>query len=178
MDETANALLQRARQARKGYRTEDARRDLAAANELFRHGGPQTELARALTELGRLERDLLHYDSARENYEGAAEIYRAQADALKLTHTIRHVGDILRNAGRGSLAEPYHKEALDIYRRDERTLPMDLANVIRGLALLKADAGAVEESRALWSEARDLHSAVGVKEGVAECDRQLTRLGP
>jgi tetratricopeptide (TPR) repeat protein len=178
MDEIANALLQRARQARKEHRTEDARRGLAEAIELCRHGGSPTKLARAFIELGRLERDLKHYDSARENYECAAEIYRAEADVLKLAHSIRHVGDILQDARRGSMAEPYYKEALDIYRREEHTPPLDLANAIRGLALVKADAGAVQESKALWSEARDLYSAVGAKEGVTECVRYLTQLDP
>ena len=63
-----------------------------------------------------------------------------------------------------------YREALAIYRRNERTPPLDLANALRGFALLK---GRSAEANALWQEARDLYAAVGVEAGVAESSGRL-----
>jgi|SRR6516162_451999 len=38
------------------------------------------------------------------------------------------------------------------YRRQEQTVPLDLANAIRPLAILKEQAGEVEEAKSLWKE--------------------------
>src|SRR5258705_82111 len=63
------------------------------------------------------------------------------------------------------------------YSGDGRTAFLDLANAIRPLAILREDAGAVEEAKRLWTEARDLYAAVDVAPGVAECSSRLARLG-
>jgi hypothetical protein len=86
------------------------------------------------------------------------------------------VGDIHHESGRDDLAEPCYIEALSIYRRDDQTLPLDLANTIRPLALLKENAGEVEEAKRLWAEAGDLYAVANVAQGVAESSRRLARL--
>jgi tetratricopeptide (TPR) repeat protein len=177
MTELSERLRRRAVEARRENRPEDANRDLIEAVALCRQAGDEIDLAKALTALGQIERDLRNNDAALKNYEEAAAIYRARGDALKLAHTIRHVGDIHRNMGHADLAEPCYREALDLYRRDERTAPLDLANAIRGFAILKHDAGETEKAKMLWEEARELYAAVNVKEGVAESSRRLALLG-
>jgi hypothetical protein len=64
-----------------------------------------------------------------------------------------------------------------LYRSSERTAPLDLANAIRPLAILKEGAGDIEEARRLWEEARDLYAAADVGEGADECSARLERLG-
>ena len=86
------------------------------------------------------------------------------------------MGDISRHEGRAGLSESCYNEALALYRGDDQTTPLELANAIRGLAILKDDAGQSESARSLWTEARDLYEAVNVKEGVAECSLRLARL--
>jgi tetratricopeptide (TPR) repeat protein len=140
MPESAENLVTNALQARREGRHQDARRDLVAAVDLCRHAVP-ADLARALTALGQIERDLGHLDAALKNYEDAAAIYRALNNPSRLAHTIRHIGDIQRSAGRPALAEPCYEEALSFYRDDKQTTPLDLANSIRGLAIIKSDAG-------------------------------------
>jgi hypothetical protein len=88
-------------------------------------------------------------------------------DPLALAHTIRHVADIHRVQGNPQLAEPCYDEALGLYRANAATPPLDLANAIRGLALLKND-------KALWAEARDLYASLDVQAGVDECSRWLS----
>ncbi len=176
MSEASNKLLQQALAARRENRLADARRDLVEAVDICRQAGERLDLAKALTSLGQIQRDLHHGDAALQLYEEAAALYRAEEDVLRLAHTVRHVGDIHRESKRPDLAEPCYREALDLYRGHERTPPLDLANAIRGLAILKDDAGEAEAARLLWQEARDLYASVNVEAGVAESSRRLLDL--
>ena len=65
---------------------------------------------------------------------------------------------------------------MDIYRNHELTAPPDLANAIRGLAILKYDADESEEARELWQEAGELYASVNIEAGVAESSRRLALL--
>jgi inosine/xanthosine triphosphatase len=61
------------------------------------------------------------------------------------------------------LAESRYLEALSLYRKHQGHLPLGLANAIRSLAVLRW-----EQSRALWEEARDLYTAIGIGAGIKE----------
>ena len=65
-----------------------------------------------------------------------------------------HLGDVHRHEGQAKLAEGCYLAALALYRGRQETPSLDLANAIRPLAILKDDAGEVEEARRLWEEAR------------------------
>ena len=79
-------------------------------------------------------------------------------------------------AGRATLAEPCYVEALSIYRRHEGTPPLDLANAIRSLVVLKDEVGAAEQSQSLWQQAHDLYVALKISAGVAESAARLALL--
>lgn len=180
MPEHWEKLLNDALQARREGRHQDAKRELGEAVDLCRNASPRTELARALSALGQIERDLHNTEAALQHYQEAVAIYRTEAHSerneLRIAHTIRHVGDIHRSAGRSALAELCYDEALNLYRANQQTTPLDLANAIRGLAILKADTGDSPQAVSLWTEARDLYAVAGVKEGVAESNRRLAVL--
>lgn len=178
MMDKSDRLIKQGLQARRENRHIDAKQDLVQAVELCRRAGVQAELARALTGLGQIERDLDCNDAALQYYEEAAAIYRPAGDALKLAHTIRHIADIHRHAGRYELAEPGYVESLHLYRNLEKTPPLDLANALRGWALLKEATGKIKEARGLWQEARGLYADVHVQAGVAESSRRLDLLAP
>ena len=154
----------------------DAYRLYADAVRRSREAGLPRELIQALKGLGQIERDLKNGEAALPHYEEAVSLCRQQGDALLLAHTVRHVGDIHQDAGRDQLAETCYQEALSIYRNHAQTNPLDLANAVRPLALLKENAGEVDEAKNLWAEARDLYAASNVPQGVAECSRRFTRL--
>ena len=156
---------------------DSARRDLVEAVALARRDQDPLQLAKTLTALGQIERDLHHTDVALQHYEEVADIYRTVDIPLALAHAIRHVGDIHQEAGDLKLAEPCYFEALKIYRAHAETPPLDLANTIRGLALLKEALGERQEAKALWQEALDLYASVNVEDGVKESSRRLALLG-
>ena len=186
MSNSAVTLMRRAARARRDALSgniadvenlmAEAHSDLVEAVRLCRQPGKQSELVKALKALGQIERDLGRGEAARPLYEEAVAICRDASDPLTLAHTLRHLGDIHRDAGRAALAEPYYNEALALYRGHDRTPSLDLANTIRPLAILKDNAGQIEEARLLWEEARDLYTAVNVPEGVAESSARLARL--
>jgi tetratricopeptide (TPR) repeat protein len=169
-------MLRQASQARREKRFHDAKRDLGEAIEVCRTSGDRLELARVLTTLGQLERDLHHREAAIHHYEEAVAIYRAEGDILRLAHAIRHVGDIQREAKCPQLAEPCYDEALALYRSHAGTAPLDLANAIRGLAILKNDARENTDAIALWQEARALYASADVETGVVESTQRLALL--
>jgi tetratricopeptide (TPR) repeat protein len=133
-------------------------------------------LAQGLAGLAQISRDSDDGTGARRHYEEAVAIYRVLHDDLKLAHTIRHLADILRHQGDNVLAESCYAEALHIYRQSESTVPLDLANTIRGYALLKGNCGETEVAIGLWREAKSLYASLKVQDGVDESDQYLSRL--
>ena len=145
---------------------------------LCRGTGDQSFLASSLIGLGQIERDLKNTVAALQHYREAVDIYRRGAHPLRLAHTIRHLADILREDGSIETARPLYEEALRIYREHAETPTLDLANAIRGFALLKGAAGEREFAKTLWQEARTLYESVDVRPGVQESDAQIRRLTP
>ena len=176
MSDEARKLMNQADRARREHRLDDAERDLSEAAGLCRADGARGELAQALKKLAQIKRDLGRGDAARALYEQAVAIYRQEGGGPELAHTMRHLGDVHRHAGNAELAEDCYLEALALYRSQKATPPLDLANAIRPLAILKDDAGKVEEARRLWEEARELYASVNVEAGVAESSARLARL--
>ena len=101
---------------------------------------------------------------------------RAAGDPLVIAHRVRHLGDAYRRLDRAESAEPHYVEAVAIYRRNPESKPLDVANALRGFAILKESVGARAESRRLWQEAHDLYVKVDVAAGVAESAARLAAL--
>jgi len=176
MTSTPQTLLDEGNQARRAGQTADARMHFAAALEMSRNAGDRALVARSLAGLGQVERDLGNLDAARKHYQDAAGFHRALGDVLSLAHALRHAGDILRKMKNTDQAAPCYTEALAIYRDHRETPPLDLANTLRGYALLKGDVGEDEESTMLWLEARHLYEQEGVQAGVSESQSHLAFL--
>lgn len=176
MQSTPQTLLDQGFQARKDNRLADAKSHFGAALDLARHAGDRSLVARSLAGLGQIERDLGNLDQARKHYQDAAGFHRALGDQLGLAHALRHAGDILRKLRQTDQAAPCYTEALAIYRQHPGVRPLDLANTLRGYALLQGDIGSDEESTLLWLQARELYEQQGIQEGVSECQSHLAFL--
>lgn len=113
---------------------------------------------------------------ALELYEAAAEVLRNIYAPLRLAHTIRHVADIQRGLNLLEPAQSHYAEALAIYRSEPTTDKLDLANTLRGFALLSQSIGDIPAAHAMWTEASALYKAVDVQAGVEEAERHLLRL--
>ena len=173
---STDTLISQGYAARKEHRPEDAKQHFAEAIALSKSTNDRAGLARALAGLGQIERDLRDGAGARLHYEQSVDVYRTLDNPLALAHTVRHLADILRGQGEYTLAEPCYAEALQIYRRHENTHSLDLANTLRGYALLKTVDNAKPEALQLWHEARNLYAQCNVEAGVAESDSQIALL--
>lgn len=176
MSDAPDTLITLGYEARRQGRLKDAERFFSASVGSCRDAADQPKLARSLTGLGQIERDLKNNIQALQHYREAANIYRSLPDPPRLAHTIRHIGDILRNDGSIEQARLCYEEALTIYREHGETSHLDLANAIRGFALLRGAAGETEQAKSLWQEARNLYNAANVPPGVQESDAQIELL--
>ena len=178
------ALLEQGYLARREGRPVDANAAYMAALQIAESGG---DSALALTRLGGIERDMGNDETALGLYRQAVEIYRGLDEPLKLAHTVRHVGDIAHEVSQLELAAACFSEALSIYRSHSETGTLDLANTLRGYALLQTDLGRIEEAIALWREAGQLYDKVwrepgspfeqaDLAPGIAESQRQVALL--
>lgn len=122
---------------------------------------------RALAESARSRRDLA---VAQKYYEEATELLRNSTDQLRFAHTVRHLGDVYVERQNWSSAESCFVEALNIYRGQPPARMLDVANAIRGYAVLKDKSGTADEARELWAEAGRMYQALGIVDGVKECN--------
>jgi len=169
-------LLAAGHAARREHRPAEAREQFEQAAECARTADNQPLLAQALKGLGQIERDEKNLDAALILYEQAAAIHRSLDERMALAHTVRHVADILRGQKNYEQAASRYEEALAIYRRNGQTPALELANAIRGQALLKGDLGQAEEATYLWYEARHLYETAGASAGVAESESHIAFL--
>ncbi len=109
--------------------------------------------------------------TARRCYEEAVALLRQLEEPLFLAHTVRHLGDIYFEEALPELAEPCYQEALELYRKHPERSALDLANAIRSLAVLRAHQG-----RALWEEAREIYTTLGIEAGVKEAADRIAAL--
>jgi tetratricopeptide (TPR) repeat protein len=109
--------------------------------------------------------------TAQKCYEESVTILRQLDEPLLLAHTVRHLGDVYHEQGRSDLAENCYLEALNLCRKHQDRSPLDLANAIRSLAVLRW-----EQSRALWEEARDFYTAIGIETGIKESTARIAAI--
>jgi tetratricopeptide (TPR) repeat protein len=181
------SLLTQGHQARREHCLDQARAIYTEAVAWCREYNDDGHLAQSLTRLGGIERDLHKIDLSLRLYQEAVAIYRTLGDATHLAHTIRHVGDILRGSNQLVPALPCYEEALAIYRSHPQTNTLDLANTLRGFALLQAALGKPQEAIEMWKEAGTLYNRVwqepgspykegDLSPGIAESQSQIARL--
>jgi tetratricopeptide (TPR) repeat protein len=176
MNDQLAELIAHGRAARDNGRLDDAKDCFVAAVAQGRKTRDQTQFVQALTELGQLDRQLGNLTSALKHYLDVVAIYRAQKNSLLLAHAVREVADIYREQGQVDKAVPFYQEALEIYRLQELAPPLELADSLRGYALLAADTADPEETMMLWYEAMAHYAEAGSADRVAECQSQIAFL--
>jgi tetratricopeptide (TPR) repeat protein len=174
MSETFQELFARGYQARRENRIADSRAVFIQGVRSAAEEGDRSSLAEALCGLAQAERDIGNLEAALHHYAGAATLYREIGPPERLAYAIRHEADILREESRPAEAEPLYLEAASIYREQGNEATLDLANTLRGLALLAESSGNPDASKSLWQEARQLYARCNVQAGVAECDVKLS----
>jgi tetratricopeptide (TPR) repeat protein len=174
MTETFQEQFARGNKARKENRLADSRAIFIKAVRSAAEAGDRPALAEALCGLGQAERGIGNLEASRHHYQSAAVLYREIGPPERLAYTLRHEADILREASLPAEAEPLYLEAAGIYRQQGEEAELDLANTLRGLALLYESTARPDASRPLFEQARALYAKCNVQAGVAECEEKLS----
>ena len=173
--QTPQVLIDLGRQARRQHHLDEARARLQEALKCCGDGEHPRLLAELHAELAYVERALNDNPVAETHYRKATEMFRVLGDEHRTAHNARHLADILRETGRPAEAAPLYSESIEIFRKSGE-YPLQLANAVRGLALMQHDLGNATLSLQSWAEARALYQLVGVDAGVAESQRQIDEL--
>lgn len=120
--------------------------------------------------------DLERHDEAKRLWSRSVEILRSAGDALALAHKVRHLGDAALRGGSADEARAHYAEALGLHRAQHGPPTLDLANLLRRVALLEEESGAAKAAIEHWQEARALYDSFGLSEGVGEADVRLSVL--
>ena len=139
----------------------------------LRRENARIPLANALRQLGEAQRSMPGSDSGVAAYREAVAILREDERGLRLAHTVRHLADIYRHVNRLDDAEQCYREALQIYREHPEVGALELANALRGAALLEEKLARRDRAIAMWQEAKSLYETAGVAAGVEEASRRL-----
>jgi len=153
-----------------------AREALSVAQAGASEGAGRDGLILALSVMAQLDHDAGRVDAATQRYAEAAELSRVDPVSPRLPHVLRHLGLLHLRARNLLAAISCCEEALAIRRADGDTPPLELANTIRPLALIREAEGRSREATELWKEAESLYSRAGVDSGVEECRRRMAAL--
>ena len=176
MTETFKEQFARGYQARREGRLADARTIFIKAVRSASEEADRPDLAEALCGLGQAEHGIGSLQAARHHYANAVVLYREIGPPERLAYALRHEADILREACLPAEAEPLYVEAAGIYRHESEGAELDLANTLRGLALVNESSGKVDASKSLFEQARAMYAKCNVEAGVAECKEKLSQL--
>lgn len=102
--------------------------------------------------------------------------YKKTGSSIKIAHSTRHIADLERRIGDVEDSESNYRTSIDIYKSNKSTSKVDLANAIRGYALVLEKRGKIQEAIEAWKEARELYRACKLEEGVDEANLKLDSL--
>ncbi|MGP8250894.1 MAG: tetratricopeptide repeat protein [Terracidiphilus sp.] len=168
-------LFAQGRKARQERRLEDARSLFREAlKECCSDDDPRL-VAELHAELAYVERALHDEQAAEAHYRRATEMFRTLRDPYRTAHNMRHLADVLREAGRPLEAAPFYSESIEFFRKSGE-YPLQLANALRGLALMQGDLKDFAGSLQSWAEAKALYQMVSVDAGVVESRKRIDDL--
>jgi len=123
-----------------------------------------------------LEHDQGNFSKALKFCQKSLEYYRKTEDPLKIAHSLRHVADLQREIGQDADSERNYREVIDIYRTNPKLNLGNLANALRGFALVLEQRDRIKEAIPVWEETKDLYQKCGIQAGVDEAEGKLESL--
>ena len=166
-----------ARRAGDGEAAEEAAREaLGLARARTDQAGRDAHVM-ALSLMAQVDQDAGRLDVATQRYAQAVELCRRRPVSSRLPHVLRHLGMLQFRARNLLAAISCCEEAVEIRRGETDTPPLEMANTLRPLALIREAEGRSAEAAALWKEAAGLYAAAGVESGVRESRSRLAALG-
>ena len=130
--------------------------------------------------LGRVYHIYMQYEYDHEKYNEAVKFCRLAISFYvkgnnpnKIAHATRHLADLQLELNRLDKAEKNYLHAIDIYRKDPNTPKGDLANALRGYALVLEKGEKIAKAIEMWEEILHLYQDKGFQEGIDEASQRL-----
>lgn len=168
-------LLLKSRSARRENRLLQAQKTARMAVDAAEKIEDPEIWKRSINQLAQIERDLDRDDTAVDLYNRIIQLSHKLGQKAIKAHAFRHIADIHLDNRLFKVAEIFYRHALNIYRKEPGISRLDLANTLRGLALLKTRLNQTE-AVAIWKKARRMYASAGINTGVDECDNWLDKI--
>lgn len=113
---------------------------------------------------------------ALEFNQKSIDYYTKAKNLDKMAHSIRHRADLL--AAQNELNEAYisYSKSIELYRSNSDTKDGDLANALRGYALILEEMGTVDNALSIWVEIRQIYTTHNLTEGMEEAESKIKEL--
>lgn len=151
-------------------------RELVEQAELLTQDDDYNSLGRIFHVYAQFQSDHDDLHRALELYKRSLEFYRKANNPDKIAHSTRHIADNQRELGKDADSERNYREAVSIYKSTTQTYAGNLANALRGLALILESRSKIPEAIAAWEETKDLYRQCNLQDGVDEAQRNLDSL--
>ena len=133
--------------------------------------------------LGRIFHIYMQFESDHDDPSKALDLcrksllyYKKGGNPHKIAHSTRHMADLETTLGEEESAERHYREAIRIYRDAPDSSKGQLANALRGFAILLEKRGKIGEAIATWKETRTLYAALNLEAGVEEATSKIRAL--
>lgn len=123
-----------------------------------------------------IDYDHNRYLQAIDHAQDSMHHYRLAENRPGIAHATRHLADLHMHLGNLDHAEENYQTAIKILRDESGTSAGNLANALRGFAILMQRKGALQRALHLWREARSLYQSIGIAEGISEAEEQIREL--
>lgn len=133
--------------------------------------------------LGRIYHVTMQFEYDRKNYTKALQLcqeslsyYKKSKDLNKIAHSTRHIADLEYHLGNYDNSEEFYKASLKLYRENKNTNSLDMANALRGYAILLEKNKKGLEAIQIWTGAKQYYEASNIKAGINEANKKIKLL--
>ena len=150
--------------------------ELEAALELSEKFKVTKEKSVTLSLLAKIYFDLGSNKRSLESYQDALSIAESDSEPEQIAHITRHMADVEREIGDLKSSSSHYEKALAYYRSNMNKYGLNMANAMRGFALLKEKMVDYADAKSLWTEAKIIYEKYKFSDGVKECLAKLKKL--
>ena len=174
-NEELNRLLAKAWAMRNNEQYYEAKNIVDGANQKCKRDD-YNSLGRIYHIYMQIAFDQSNFDEALKNCKTSVIYYHKTENQAKIAHSTRHLADIQSQLGKIDEAERNYRESIEIYRKKNDSSFLDLANALRGHAILLEKKNEVLEAIKFWEEAKELYKECSIEAGVQEANSKLETL--
>jgi len=95
----------------------------------------------------------------------------------RIAHSTRHLADLQCHLGQHVESENNYQKAINMYKESSTLHAGNLANALRGYAIVLENLNKLNEARTTWSEVKTLYQSLGIQAGVDEASKRMDALG-